>query len=139
MALAPSKALLVVPPAGLALVADEDADRLADVEVEAEALDLGEGVAADEEREGGAELLGADVRGGANERDIVGLAAVELASAASGTRRAEAAGRSGATLARGSGRSIEGRGFGSGRASANAREGGGGAGRGSASGSGGAG
>ena len=141
MALAPSKALLAVPVAGLALAVDEDAERLADVEVEAEGEDLGADVAADEgeEREAGAGLLGADVRGGDNERDIVGLAAVELASAASGTRRAEAAGRSGATLARGSGRSIEGRESGGVRASVKAREGVGGAGRGSATGSGGAG
>ena len=134
--MAPSKALLVVPPAGLALVADEDADRLADVEVEVESVDLGADVAADEgeEREAGAGLLGADVRGGANERDIVGLVAVESASAASGARRAEVAGRSGAALARGSGRSTEGRESCSGRASVKAREGVGGAGRGSATG-----
>ena len=127
--MAPSKAPLAVPPAGLALAADEDADRLADVEVEAEALDLGEGVAADEEREGGAELLGADVRGGATERDLGGVAAVASASAASGARLAEGAGLSRATLARGSGRSTEGRESGSGRASARAREGVGGSGR----------
>ena len=131
MALAPSKAPLAAPPAGVALAADEDADRLADVEVGAE--DLGADVAADEEREGDA-VLSADVRGGANERDIVGLVAVESASAASGARRAEVAGRSGAALARGSGRSTEGRESCSGRASVKAREGVGGAGRGSATG-----
>ena len=129
--MAPSKAPLAVPPAGLALAADEDADRLADVEAGA-AVDPGAGLAADEEREGGAELLGADVRGGATERDLRGVAAVASASAASGARLAEGAGLSRATLARGSGRSTEGRESGSGRASGNAREGGGGANCGSA-------
>ena len=47
--MAPSKALLAVPVAGLALAVDEDAERLADVEVGP--VDPGAGVAADEERE----------------------------------------------------------------------------------------
>ena len=47
--MAPSKAPPAVSDAGLALAADEDVDRLADVEAGAE--DLGVGVAADEERE----------------------------------------------------------------------------------------
>ena len=141
MALAPSKAPPAVPDAGLALVEDEDADRLADVEPGAEDLGVGVAAAEDEARKAGAGLLGADVRGGATERDLGGVSAVASASAsaAAGARLAEAAGRSGATLARGSGRSIEGRESGGVRASANAREGGGGAGRGSATGSGGAG
>lgn len=137
--MAPSKAPPAVSDAGLALAADEDVDRLADVEAGAVDLGVGEVAAEDEAREAGAGLLGADVRGGATERDLGGVSAVASASAVAGARRVEAAGRSGATLARGSGRSIEGRGFGSGRASANAREGGGGAGRGSTIGSGGAG
>ena len=138
MALAPSKAPLAAPDAGLALAADENGDWLADVEVGAEDLGVGEVAAEDEAREAGA-VLSADVRGGATERDIWGVAAVASASAASGARLTGAAGRSGTTLVRGSGRSIEGRESGGVRASANAREGGGGADRGSATGSGGAG